>query len=200
MNFDSSLRAFFGEKVSLQRELSVALQFAKLDVDQIAEMQKHDILPEMEALDARLVDGLSEDDLADLEYQFKVVYTFSNSSKGNAHIQFIQPDSEQAKEVKNVLLKYKLADEEYPYKPSKVVELVSARSGLKFTTNNHVQAWKYFKARPKSNSKQPAATNKEYCLYHPVHRDYTYSIKWVDLLVAAAGDAGELAKIKALKV
>jgi len=199
LNFDAMLRKQFGEKVSLQRELSFALQFAKLDFGQIVETQKHDISPEIAALDARLKEGLSDADLADLEYQFKVIYTFANANKSNAHIQFIQPGSEQADAIQNVLLKYKLADEEYPYRPSKVVELVSVKSGQKFTTNNHVQAWHHYKTRPKTGSKQPSNTNKEYCIYHSAHRDYTYSDKWIEFLAAAVADATEFAKIKSIK-
>ncbi|HSZ74118.1 MAG TPA: DUF3644 domain-containing protein [Rhizomicrobium sp.] len=200
LNFDATLRKLFGDKVSLQRELSFALQFAKLDFEQIIEAQKHDVSPEIDALDARLREGLSEEDLGDLEYQFRVVYTFDNATKASAHIQFIQPDSDQADAIRNVLLKYKLADEAYPYKPTRVVELVAAKSGKKFTSNNHAQAWHLYKARPKAGTKQPGNTNREYCIYHAVHRDYTYSDKWVQFLAATIVDDAEFAKIKAVKL
>jgi hypothetical protein len=200
LNFDAMLRKFFGNKVSLQRELSFALQFAKLDFEQIIETQKHDIPPEVDALDARLREGLSEADLADLEYQFKVIYTFDNATKASSHIQFLQPGSEQAAAIRNVLLKYKLADEDYPHRPSKVVELVSAKAGVQFTSNNHVQAWRLFSTRPKTRSKQPANTNKEYCIYHSAHRDYTYSDKWIDFLTGVVGNEVEFAKVKAVKL
>jgi hypothetical protein len=32
---------------------------------------------------------MSEEDLNDLEYQFRVVYTFHNASKEKAHIEFV---------------------------------------------------------------------------------------------------------------
>jgi len=143
---------------------------------------------------------MTEDQLSDLEYQFKVVYTFDNSTKSGAHIQFIHPGSEQATAIKSVLLKYKLADDDYPHKPGRVVELVQSRSGRSFTTNNHVQAWRFFKARPKSGAKQPNNTNKDFCIYHMAHRDYTYSEKWVDLLVKTVSDEAEFANVKSVKV
>jgi hypothetical protein len=198
LNFDTMLRKLFGEKVSLQRELSFALQFAKLNFEQVAEAQRHDVPPEIVALDARLKEGMSEADLADLEYQFKVICTFANTSKSTAHIQFIQPGSEQAEAIHNVLLKYKLADEEYPHKPSTVVKLLSAKSNVNFMTNNHT--WHLYKVRPKTGAKQPSNTIKEYCIYHSAHRDYTYSDKWVEFLAAAAVNEVEFAKIKAVKL
>lgn len=199
LNFDTMLRKLFGDRVSLQGHLSFALQFAKMDLEQLVEMQKHNLSPDVEALDARLKEGLTEADLADLEYQFRVVYTFDNATKANSHIQFLQPGSEQGTEIRNVLLKYKIADEEYPHKPGRVVELVAAKTGIKFTTNNHVQAWHLYKARPNSGSKQPANTNKEYCIYHAAHKDYTYSDKWIDFLDKAVRNEEEFAKVKAVK-
>ena len=59
LNFDTMLRKLFGERVSLQNQLSFALQFVKPDFDQLVETQKHNIPPEIEALDARLKEGLS---------------------------------------------------------------------------------------------------------------------------------------------
>ncbi len=67
-------------------------------------------------------------------------------------------------------------------------------------TNNHVQAWRHLKARPKSGTAQPANTNKEFCIYHSAHKDYTYSDKWVERLVAAVADDAEFATIKAIKL
>lgn len=200
LNFDTMLRKLFGERVSLQNQLSFALQFVKPDFEQLVETQKHNVSPEIEALDARLKKGLSEADLEDLEYQFRVVYTFDNATKATSHIQFLQPGSEQAAEVRSVLLKYKLADEEYPHRPLKVVKLVRAKSGANFTSNNHTQAWHLYNARPATGSKQPANTNKEFCIYHAAHGDYTYSERWVEFLANKARNGDELAKIKAVKL
>jgi hypothetical protein len=42
-------------------------------------------------LDALLKKDMKEHELDDLEYQFRVVYTFDSASKGKAHIQFLSP-------------------------------------------------------------------------------------------------------------
>jgi hypothetical protein len=200
LNFDATLIKSFGEKLSLQKELSFALQFAKLNIDQINTLQNFEIPAAIEALDARLRHGLTEEQLADIEYQLQVIYTLDNTSKSKAGIKFIKPGSEEAKDVKNVLLKYKIADEEYPYKPGAVAKLVSQKTGKAFVVSNHTQAWHLFKARPKKGSAQPANTNKEFCIYHAAHSDYTYSDKWISFLCEKVSSDAEFEKIRAVKL
>ena len=36
-------------------------------------------------------------------------------------------------------------------------------------------------------SKSADKTNREYCIYHPAHKDYTYNDKWINLLVGELG-------------
>lgn len=200
LNFETAIVKFFGERLSLQKELSVALQFSKLDIDQANAIQTFDIPERIEALDARLQKGMTEEQLGDLEYQFRVIYTFDNASKGKAGIQFIKPGTEEAKEIKNVLLKYKLADEEYPYKPMQVAELVTKKSGKKFMVSNNTQAWLLYKVRPHKSTAHPENTNRDFCIYHPAHNDYTYSEKWIAFLAEKATSEEEFKKIKAVKV
>ena len=92
LNFDKTLVNWFGSRVSLQGELSVALQFGKLELEQAAQISAYDIPPNITALDALLKKDMKEEDLDDLEYQFRVVYTFDSASKGKAHIHFLSPE------------------------------------------------------------------------------------------------------------
>jgi hypothetical protein len=183
LNFDKVIQDLFGKQLSLQQELGVALQFARLNMDQIAALHKYEVPEHIEALDARLREGLTEEQLSDLEYQFRVVYTLDSASKSRSNIQFIHPGSDKAREIRNVLVKHKLADELFPHKPNRVVRLVAERAKRRFTSHNHTQAWRKFSVRPGARSKQPDSTNKEYCIYHSAHGDYTYSEKWIDFLV-----------------
>ena len=196
LNFDAALRKLFGESVSLERELSFALQFARLDLEQAAVMQKHEIPAAIEALDARLREGMTEEQLADLEFQFRVVFTLDNATKSKSHFQFVEPSSKEGGEIRNVLLKYKIADDLYPHKAGKVTKLVRVSAKRKFTSHNHVQAWKHYKARPLNGAKNPEATNKEFCIYHPAHNDYTYSQKWVEHLIQCVANDAEFLKIR----
>jgi hypothetical protein len=200
LNFDKIISELFGAALSLQSELAFSLQFAKMSIEQLSGLQKYGIPDHIQALDARLQAGRSEEELADLEYQFRVVYTLDSASKSRAHIQFVHPDSAEGKEISNILVKYKTADDLYPYKPNAVVKMVSERSRQRFTSHNHTQAWRLYSARPRQGARRPEETNKDYCIYHPAHGDYTYSEKWVEHLVAEIEHDDKWAAIKAYKI
>jgi len=197
LNFDKALCDLFGARLTLQNELGLSLQFARLNFDQVATLQKYEVPEQIEALDARLKKGLSEEELSDLEYRFRVIYTMDAASKSKSHVQFVHPDTPEAEQIRNVLVKYKPSDEMYPYKPSVVAKMVSKRAGVAFTSNDHAKAWKLYKVRPASDAKQPANTNTDYCIYHAAHGDYTFSEKWVAFLVDQITKHNGLAAIKA---
>lgn len=187
LNFDKTLVEWFGPRVTLQSELSVALQFGKLALEQAAQLSAFDIPPNITAIDALLKKGMTEAELDDLEYQFRVVYTFDSASKGKAHIQFLSPDSEEGKLVQNVLQKYKIADDLYPHKPSEVAKIVRKATGKAFKVSDHTTAWQKHKVRPPSGAKSPGKTNGTFCIYHAAHGDYTYNDAWIELLVLELG-------------
>lgn len=89
LNFEKMLCALFGDRLTLSNDLSLALQFGKLDFEQLVTLEKYEIPQEIAALDAQLHGARTEVELADLEYQFRVVYTLQNSAKSRAHIQFV---------------------------------------------------------------------------------------------------------------
>lgn len=200
LNFDKYLRELFRDELSLANELSFTLQFVKPGIEQISELHKFEIPEDIEALDARLQEGLTEEQLADLEYQFRVIYTLDSASKSRSHLHFVRPDSAEAEEIRNVLVQYKVADHFYPHKPSAVCKLVSEHSGQRITSRNHTQAWRLFGVRPRKGAAQPENTNKDFCIYHPTHKDYTYSGKWVEKLAQEASDPEKFDRIKAVKI
>ena len=200
LNFDKALCGLFGSRLTLANDLSFALQFSKLNIEQISELNKHEIPAHIDALDARLISGMTEEQINDLEYQFRVIYTLDATTKSNSHIEFVRPETSEGKDIRNVLVNYKSTDNLYPLKPSIVIKQVSEKSGVVFSSHNHTQAWKIFNARPKSGDKSPENTNKEYCIFHKAHRDYTYSDKWVLHLVNVVGDAEKFAELKSYKL
>lgn len=198
LNFDKVLCELFGEHLSLKAELSFALQFAKLNIDQIAMVEQYAVPQHIEALDARLRSSRTEEELADLEYRFQVVYTLDSATKGQANIRFLVPGSDEAEAIRNILVKHKPADEIYPHKPGRVCELVAQRSGKRFTGHNHTQAWRKFKVRPKPGAAKPGATNRDYCIYHAAHRDYTYNDAWVQFLIEKISSDEGFAEIRSV--
>ncbi len=200
LNFNKTLCSLFGEQLSLSGELSFALQFQKMDIEQLATLNKYEIPAHIAALDARLEKDLPPEQLKDLEYQFRVIYTLDSSTKSRAHFEFIRPDSAEGKDIRNVLVQHKLADDLYPLKPGQVCKEVSQKIGRNFSTRNHTQAWKFFKVRPPKKSKQPDNTQKEYCIYHSAHKDYTYSNKWVEFLSEKMKDEQHFEQIRKVDI
>lgn len=148
LNFDKALREFFGDRLTLANDLAFALQFARMDVEQLSTLNKYEIPPHIEAIDAGLDERLTDEQRADLEYQFRVVYTLDAASKGRAHFEFFRPESAEGKEIRNVLVQYKAADHLYPHKPSQICKLVKERTEKTFSSRNHTQAWRLLKVRP----------------------------------------------------
>lgn len=200
LNFDKALCQLFGDQLTLASELSFALQFAKMNLDQVATLNKYELPPYIDAIDANVTAGMTPEQLNNIQFQFQVVYTLTAAPKSKAHIQFVKPDSAEGKQIHNVLTKKVISDDEYPYKPGKVAKLVTTKSKIPFTTHNLQQAIRLYKVRPKKGAPQPENTDKAYCIYHAAHKDYTYSDEWVEKLVAAVKDPAEFAKIKAVKL
>lgn len=200
LNFDKSICELFGKRLSLQNELSIALQFTKLDFTQTLELQKFDIPEHIETLNAELHDRLTEEERSDLDYRFRVVYTLDHTSKSKAHFEFIQPGSDEGKQIHSILEKRVIADDQYPYKPAQAAKLIAEKSGRKFTSHNHTQAWRRYKVRPSSNAKERNQTNRGFCIFHSSHGDYTYNDSWIDFVVEKISFDQEFLDLKAVRV
>lgn len=200
LNFDKALCNLFEARLSLAHELAFALQFTKVDFEQISAMNKYEVPTHIDAVDARLSDGMTEAQLADLEYQFRVIYTLDAVTKSRAHFQFVQPDSVEGKDIRNVLVQHKLADHLYPHKPGDVVRAIKKRTGKSFSQHNHTQAWQKYRVRPRRGAAQPENTNRDYCIFHIAHDDYTFSDQWIDFLEAEMKNDKKRADLMAFKI
>lgn len=182
LNFDKTIRELFGDALTLGSELSIALQFGKMKSDQVLAGNKFEVPETIDAIDALLTKDMTEEELADTEFQFRTAYSLESASKGKAHIHFVGSKDEAA-DVKNVLVKKVSGDELYPHKPKKVVALVQAKAGAKFNMNDFISEAKAKKIRPYPKGNKPEKTDKTYCTYHKAHGDYTYSDTWVEYLI-----------------
>jgi hypothetical protein len=200
LNFDKAICDLFGSHLTLSHDLSFAIQFTKMNLEQLTTLNRYEIPAHIDAVDARLSEGMTEAQIADLEYQFRVVYTLDAVTKSRAHFQFVLPDSAEGKDIRSVLVQHKLADHLYPHKPGDVVSQVQQKSGKAFTSHNHTQAWRKFQARPRKETAQPDNTKRDWCVYHAAHKDYTYSDQWIEFLVTEVSDNQKFDALKATKI
>ncbi len=200
LNFDKAICQLFGPQMTLSNDLSLALQFAKMNIEQLATAASYDVPAHIEAIDAQITEGMTLEQLNSTEFQFRVIYSLDAASKSQAHFQFVNPDSAEGKEIHNVLSRKVAADDLYPLKPKVVVSAVEERAGVAFTSTDHTKACRLYRVRPKAGAVKPAMTDKRYCIYHAAHRDYTYSHEWVDRLVDELADPERIAAIRATKL
>nr|WP_237219650.1 DUF3644 domain-containing protein [Sphingomonas arenae] len=198
LNFDQAIRKLFGDSLGLESSLSLALQFGKMQLQQLAQLQKYDLTPQIEAIDAQISEAVGLTGAEGPSYMFKVNYTFEKATKGEAHIVFTE-NNKDANKISTVLTKKVVGDELWPYKPSVVVEKVRQATGVDFSSHHHQLAWKKYGARPRGGAKNPSDCKKDFCYYHAAHRDYTYSDKWVEFLITAVNNQEEFAALKAFK-
>lgn len=198
INFDQMIRKLFGENVGLESSLALSLQFGKMQLQQLAKLQKYDLSPAIEAIDEEISQAIDETGKEGANYKFKVNYTFEKATKGDAHIVFTE-NNDQAENIATILTKKVVGDELWPYKPMIVIQKVSEATGNIFTSHHHQLAWKKFGARPRSNAKNPSDCKKDYCYYHAAHKDYTYSDKWIEFLTTVVANDEEFEALKAFK-
>lgn len=198
LNFDQTIRKLFGEDLGLEQFLALSLQFGKMQIDQLSDLQKFDISPAIEAIDQQIADAVEETGKEGPSYKFKVNFTFEKAVKGDAHIVFTENNKDSSK-VSTVLTKSVVGDELWPYKPAVVIAKVREETGADFTSHHHQLAWKKYGARPRSKAKDPSDCKKDYCHYHKAHKDYTYSDKWVEFLISIVQNDEEFQLLKSFK-
>jgi hypothetical protein len=198
LNFEKSLCELFGERVSLGKDLSYAIQISKMSIDQAAMLQKAEVAGPIQSIDAQLSAMFTDDEMSDPDFKFKVSYSLEKASKGDAHFTFSNKLGDG--NPHNVLVQKVAADENWPHRASLVVKKVVEKTGKHFSSHNHTQAWRKLGVRPKPGSLTPSDTTPKFCTYHVAHNDYTYSDEWIDKLCGIVTDDVEFGKLKAFKL
>lgn len=200
LNYDKALCELFGDQLSLAHDLSFALQFARMNMEQVTALNKFEMPEQIDAVDALITAGMTDEELNNIEFQFRVVFSMEAAKKGKANYEFANGEAIDGIDPKHIVAKKVISDDDYPLKPSDVVKAVGKRTKRKFTQHTHQQAFRYFEVRPKKGAKDPAHTNKEFCAFHKVWKGYAYSPAWVEKLAAAVNDDAVYAKIIATKL
>lgn len=77
-------------------------------------------------------------------------------------------------------------------RPSEVVNLVAERLPYRFTMDTHTKCWKHYRVRPPSNTKNPHATDHNYCIWDRVAQTYGYtkSMRGLVMVLSSSGCGG----------
>jgi hypothetical protein len=70
LNFDKAICELFGSRLTLSYDLSFAIQFTKMNLEQLATLNRYEIPAHIDAIDARLTEGMTEVQIADRDYPY----------------------------------------------------------------------------------------------------------------------------------
>ena len=155
LNYNRELVKLFGEKHSIQSQLSLAIQLTPLDPAQEEQLRKEadnlkysNIINFVTEFEAKL----SEKELKLQSYAYRVVYvpiSVNRANQADKAIEFIKANSQDAKNVEKVLIR---GVEKPKYLPGQIVQIMNDEGYKSFSMHYHTKLWQSKDARnPKHN-------------------------------------------------
>ena len=153
INFNDSIKNFFGPQYGLEKRLPIALQFVSFGADQRELLKRASNLPQhVSTFISAFENGLTEEQLADPAYRMRVAFvpiTSNRSSSADRAIEFVQPDSEEAQAVSQVFLK---EVNKKRHTATQVVDHAKKNGYPRFSIYHHTELWKQLEARDPAKS------------------------------------------------
>lgn len=148
INFNDAIKTLFGPQYGLERRLPIALQFVTFSSDQRAVLKKASALPaHIETMMDAFHDALTAEEQADPHFAYRVAFvpkTGNRASSADLAVEFVKPDSDEAREINRVLLK---EVDKRRYTPTEVVALMNAEGYLRFNQRSHTNLWRALEAK-----------------------------------------------------
>jgi hypothetical protein len=152
-NFNTYIKKLFGDHLGLDGELSFAIQFSQLSLDQQRSMARAQELPENILLATKnFEDTLPDEVTNDPRYAVRVALipiTTNRKGKADQVVEYVKSDSAEGEAINKIILK---GVEKDKYKPKQVVELMNAEEFPKFSMTNHTRLWQSLDARNPNKS------------------------------------------------
>ena len=208
MNLEELLVEHFGEAYGMSENLAVSLQFST-----VLPSEKKKVAKKLASEGAKSVTeyiekfrgGLPSTVLSSMKYSYNVFLVpklENRKSAADVSIEFVKVDEASPEELSrleklNVLIREKkipIANLDL-MRPGQVVAKVNERSTFKMNINSHADAWRFFKARPSSGAKDPAACKPDFCVYDEAHKDYLYTSAWVERCIDSFCDKDRVRQI-----
>jgi hypothetical protein len=140
INFNDAIKSLFGPQFGLERRLPIALQFVTFSSDQRAVLKKATALPaHIETMMDGFHSGLSLEEQADPNFAYRVAFVpkiGNRASSADLAIEFVKLDSDEAREINQVLLK---EVDRRRYTTTQIVNLVRADGYPRFNQQKHTE-------------------------------------------------------------
>jgi hypothetical protein len=196
LNFETALVREFGAEYALGERLSVPLQLSGFrDPDILKSLR---LLQASLPVDVQIVLARAESSnpqlLADPTFQLRVAFVPVVPASGrspDAVAYFVKPGevpTELAESLTQYVVVPKAMRGQRPTHGAKhVVREVKRRSGIAFTVADHVAAARYFGVRPERGEEE-RTLDELFAEYFPAFKNYLYTQRWIDRLVADLGE------------
>jgi hypothetical protein len=203
-NFEEMIEKEFGIKYALNESLAISLQFSRMrhaEKNKSIRQLMRPLADNVTNFIQKFRSTLSDDIFGDMAYSYRIFLipnTGSHRSRDSIAVEFIpyEPDNpEQMTKYEKMIALVK--ERHVPVanldriKPSDVAKQVERALGpqKKFSaSHHHVKCWRYYEVRPTKGSTNPAQCKIEFCQYDDLHKDYAYTKKWVEFLIAELQD------------
>lgn len=150
LNYNDAIRSLFGEKYGIDQHLAFSLQFSALQEEQIEQLSNRKDLPKNIAIFIEGFDGsLSDDEFNDSKYSYRVIFVpklVNRKGQADKVIEFISPDSDQAKEMNVTYATIKETERE-KFKPSSIVKIMQDHGYPRFSMLAHTKLWQELDAK-----------------------------------------------------
>lgn len=202
LNFDELLVTEFGSYFAIRESLAVPLQTSSVRTSMQAEalrkLQAQHFDEVREFVDAYRKD-LPSSLYEDPRFAFRVFLVpkvGNHESSSDLAFEFVKYDASRPEEMEQLRKVVALVREKQvnvanaeTLSATLVVTEVAARIGREFRQHEHTLAWKRYKVR--ASGFVPTACDTKFCVPDPLHKDYSYTRQWVELLVSKLTDPRE---------
>ncbi|MGX7099505.1 DUF3644 domain-containing protein [Globicatella sanguinis] len=144
LNYNREMVKLFGKKHCMQSNLSLAIQLTPLDPSQEKQLRiEAENLRNSNIINfvTEFETELTEDELKSQAYAYRIVYvpiSVNRANQADKAVQFIRPDSEDAKNIEKVLVK---GIEKTKYLPGQIVNMMNEERYSEFSMYKHTQLW-----------------------------------------------------------
>lgn len=148
LNFNRNLKKWFGERYGLDRELSFALQFSSIDIEQTKALAADsDLAPNIEAVRTSIEDQLTDHQYNDPHYAYRVRFVrkiVDKKSQADVSVEFISHTSDHDGQTDNIYIK---EVDRNLYRPGRVVKIMNDEGYTNFKIKQHTDLWRRTKAK-----------------------------------------------------
>lgn len=174
INFDYYIIRLFGRKYSLNKDLSLAIQFSPLSPEQREGLQDNPhITSNIKNFVVDYESDLTDETLKSSRYAYRVLFVPINAKRpGQADrvVEFIKGDSPEAEGIEKAYT-YIKETEKPKYRPKEIVNLMKDEGFPKFTISKHTDLWK-----------EKDAKNKKYAYGTEVSGTWYWYGTWLEIV------------------